>query len=175
MSCLSDRFELRAATTADTGQILKIYEEQEFDGVISVIHTRRPDPYLSLSQEGERVFLYVCHDHREDIICGAGACVLRKVYIKGEFKTAGYLTGLKLLPQYQKKVPYIADAYKFMHEQTKDLVDCYYTTILIGNSRAQGRPCTRRTVRHRPQGDGEKRTRDPDQAHGHPVRAGLGG
>ena len=137
MTYLNDRFELRPATTMDAEQILKIYEGQEFSGNISVIYTRRPNPYLSLLKEGETVFLFVCYDHKESILCGAGGCVIRQAYIKGELKAAGYLTGLKLLPQYRKKVPYIANAYQFMHERTKDLVDLYYTTILIENTPAQ--------------------------------------
>lgn len=137
MSYLNDWLELRPATAMDADQILKIYEYEEFDGNISVIYTRRPNPYLSQFEEGEQVFLFVLCDHKEDLICGVGGCVIRQAYIKGKIKTTGYLNGLKLLPQYRKKVPYIADAYQFMHEQTKDLVDCYYTTILIENTPAQ--------------------------------------
>jgi hypothetical protein len=137
MNYLNDWFELRPAEAKDSGQILKIYESEEFGGNISVIYTRRPNPYLSLLEEGELVFLFVLFDHKEDMVCGAGGCVIRNVFIEGKIKTAGYLTGLKLLPQYRKKVPYIANAYQFMHEQTKDLADCYYTTILIENTPAQ--------------------------------------
>jgi len=137
MSYLNEWFELRPATIMDADQILRIYESEEFDGNISVIYTRRPNPYLSFQKEGEQVFLLLLCDHRADLICGVGSCVIRKAYIRGEVKATGYLNGLKLLPQYRKKVPYIAEAYHYMYEQTKDLVDCYYTTILTENIPAQ--------------------------------------
>ena len=137
MSYLNDWLELRPATTMDADQILKIYECEEFDGNISVIYTRRPNPYLSLLEEGEQVFLFVLYDHRADIICGVGGCVIRQAYIKGKIKKTGYLNGLKLLPQYRRKVPNIANAYESIHEKTKDLVEFYYTTILIENVKVQ--------------------------------------
>lgn len=137
MLYLNDYLELKLATADDAEQILKVYEYEEFEGSISVIYTRRPNPYLSLLEEGEKVLLYVLWDHKEEIICGAGGCVIRKAYINGAVKNTAYLHGLKLLPEYRRKVPYIAKAYQFFYEQTKDIVDCYYTTILKENKLAQ--------------------------------------
>lgn len=133
MSYLNDQLELRLASEEDAEQILKIYECEEFEGNISVMYTRRPSPYLSLIQEGETVLLLVIHDHEADILCAVGCCVMREAYVQGEIKRVGYLTGLKILPLYRKKIPYIAKVYQFIYEHTQHHVDYYYTTILIEN------------------------------------------
>ncbi len=56
MSYLNEWLELRPATAMDGDQILRIYESEEFDGDISVIYTRRPNPYLSFLK---RTFLLI--------------------------------------------------------------------------------------------------------------------
>ncbi|PKM96479.1 MAG: hypothetical protein CVU84_01855 [Firmicutes bacterium HGW-Firmicutes-1] len=137
MSYLNDQLELRLASVDDSEQILKIYECEEFDGNISVMYTRRPNPYLSFLQEGDQVMLLVIHDHVADILCAVGCCVMREAYVHGEIKRVGYLTSLKILPEYRKKIPYIARVYQFIYEHTKHLVDYYYTTILIENISVQ--------------------------------------
>lgn len=137
MNTLSDLFELRLATEADAEEVLRIYECEEFDGKISVLYTRRPNPYLSLLKEGEKVIMPVIYDRETKQICGVGCCVIRVAYIDGAVKRTGYLTGLKILPEYRKRIPYIAQIYQFLYDQTKPFVDYYYTTILIENVTVQ--------------------------------------
>jgi hypothetical protein len=133
MSFRNDRFELRLATREDGEQILRIYESGEFEGNISVLYTRRPNPYDSLLKEGEQIVMPVIYDREAGMIIGVGCCLIRKAYIGGVLKRTGYLTGLKLLPEYRKKIPYISQVYQYLYEQTKSLVDYYYTTILLEN------------------------------------------
>jgi len=87
--------------------------------------------------EGEKVVIPVVIDKENGIIVGMGACSIRKAYINGETKNVGYLAGLKGLPEYRKRVPYIIQVYRFLHELTKDEVDIYYTTILKENTDVQ--------------------------------------
>lgn len=133
MERLSHQFVLRLATEEDGKAILNIYECEDFKGKISVLYTRRPNPYLSLLNEGEQVVMPVIEDIETGTLCAVGCCVIRSAYMQNEIKKVGYLTGLKILPEYRKRIPYIAKVYRYLYEQTKDLVDYYYTTILIEN------------------------------------------
>lgn len=133
MSFLSNRFELRIATEADGDDILKIYECGDFEGRISVLYTRRPNPVRSLLQEGEEVLMPVICDLQTGKIIAVGCCVIRRAYMSGEIIRTGYLTGLKILPEYRRRMPRIATVYQFIRENTCNLVDYYYTTILIEN------------------------------------------
>jgi len=137
MSYRNDRFEYYLAGPRDSEQLIEIFESGDFKGDISVLFTRRPDPYKSLMNDGETAVIPVIKEIKTGRICAVGCCIIRKVYINGEIKHAGYLTGLKILPEFKKRLPYITDVYKFLYEQTKDKVDIYYTTILKDNKNAQ--------------------------------------
>ena len=137
MSSRNERFEYRLATPEDDQPILEIYESGSFSGNISVLFTRRPDPYESLKREGENVIIPIMKDKQDNKICAVGCCVIRKAYINGEVKRTGYLTGLKVLPEYQRRMPHIAHTYDYLYQQTKNQVDVYYTTILKDNVLAQ--------------------------------------
>lgn len=137
MKCRNDKFEIGSAKPEDAQEMLQIYECGDFKGNISVLYTRRPDPFNSLISEGEKAVITVVRDKENGVIVGMGACIIRKACINGEIKNTGYLTGLKALPEYRKRVPVIFAAYKYLHELTKDEVDIYYTTILKENKSVQ--------------------------------------
>jgi len=137
MSYRNERYIFTFAGPEHSQQLLKIYESGEFSGRISVLFTRRPDPYQSLMMEGENVLIPIVVDREKDIVCAMGACVIRKVNLNGEIKTAGYLTGLKSLPEYRNRIPHGTNVYRHLYEHTKDQVDIYYTTILEDNTAAQ--------------------------------------
>lgn len=137
MNCRNKRYLIDLASSSEAEEILKIYERGDFKGNISILYTRRPDPIKSLRQEGEKVVLPILKDQANGKICGMGCCVIRKAYLNGEIKNTGYLTGLKILPEYRKKLLPIAAVYNFLYEQTKNEVDVYYTTILKENTAVQ--------------------------------------
>lgn len=137
MNYRNERYGLSLAGHEHSRQLLNIYESGEFTGDISVVYTRRPDPYRSLMMEGESTLIPIILDREENKVCAMGACVIRKVTLNGEIKTAGYLTGMKSLPEYRKRIPNGAAVYKFLQERTRDKVDIYYTTILKDNTGVQ--------------------------------------
>ncbi len=137
MSSRNERFEYRLAIPEDSTAILDLYESEGFSGNISVLYTRRPDPIQSLKQEGDEVIVSVMVDREQNRICAVGCCVIRNAYLNGVVKRTGYLTGLKVHPDYRRRVPHIARSYDRMYELTKDLVDFYYTTILKENVTAR--------------------------------------
>ena len=137
MKCRNDKYEISLARPEDSRQLLNIYECGDFKGNISVLYTRRPDPYKSLLLEGEKAVIPIVTDKENGVIVGMGACIIRKAYINGEVKNTGYLSGLKGLSEYRKRVPSIAEVYRYLYELTRDEVDIYYTTILKDNLSAQ--------------------------------------
>ncbi len=127
-----NRYSFSHAAKEDAHGIKELFEAQSFEGNIGVQFLRGEDPVSSLLREGEAVCL-VLRDNEQDKIIGMGGCVIRQGFIGGEQKNIGYLTGLKLLPQYHKKFPGIAAAYRWIADNTKQ-VDYYYTTILSENT-----------------------------------------
>ena len=137
MSYQSKGFEFSLATPDDSDQILELFEDMDFSGDISVMFTRRPNPYNSLMSEGERAIIPVVRDMKDGTICAMGCCIIRKAFINGEIKKVGYLTSLKIKKKYRSLLHMFKNVYKFLYEETKDLVDVYYTTILEENVKAQ--------------------------------------
>ncbi len=137
MNYRNERYTFSLAGPEHSHQLLEIYESGEFTGNISVLYTRRPDPFQSLMMEGESALIPIVFDREKNRVCAMGACIIRKVNLNGEIRTAGYLTGLKSLPEYRKRIPHGSEVYRYLYEQTKDKVDIYYTTILQDNVVAQ--------------------------------------
>ena len=136
MLCQNDKIELRAAVPGDMDGIRKVFLSGKFDGEFCVQFLREPDPLVSLRHDGDSVVMIVMeYVSTREIIAVAG-CVIRREYAGGTVRRIGYLTGLKILPEYQKKVYCIADGYQLIRDLTKEDVDIYYTTILSSNSGA---------------------------------------
>ena len=137
MNCRSNRYSIRLADENDSDGIRAVFESGGFSGGIAIQYLRGKDPVKSLYQDGEKAVIPVIVDNEKDIIVGVGACIIRRAFINGESKKVGYLTALKLLPEYQKRISLIPQAYNFLYENTKNDVDLYYTTILVDNIAAQ--------------------------------------
>lgn len=137
MNYRSRGFEFSLASKKDSSQILELFEDMDFSGDISVLFTRRPNPYTSLMKEGEKTIIPIVRDMTDGTICAMGCCIIRKAFINGKVQNVGYLTGLKIKKEYKSLLHMFKNVYKFLHEETRDLVDIYYTTILEDNKHAQ--------------------------------------
>lgn len=138
MNILNKRYTLHIATEEDNQAIRELYEADDFDGNIQVQFLRNPDVFSSLKSEGEKLVLMLLRDTKnKNRAIAMGTCIIRKEFINRSEKRIGYLTGLKILPAYRKKILFIPALYAFLHEQTKNEVDIYYTTILTSNDVAQ--------------------------------------
>lgn len=138
MNTLNKRYTLHLASEADSQEVKELYEADDFDGDIQVQFLRNPDVFKSLQNEGEKLVLMLLRDTQNNHQAIAmGTCIIRKEYINRIKKRIGYLTGLKILPAYRKKLRIIPALYAYLNEQTRNDVDIYYTTILKSNLVAQ--------------------------------------
>jgi len=132
------RFIFEVATPEDNKELLEILEDAAFQGNISLLYTRRPDPYSSLQKEGERVDIVICRDIEYGKIVGFGACALRKLFINGKAENVGYLFGLRIRRAYLRKYPLLHRGYGFLHTlHHENTIPLYITTILADNLYAQ--------------------------------------
>lgn len=136
MLCQNDKIELRQAVPDDLDGIRKVFRSGKFDGEFCVQFLREPDPLISLGHDGDSAVVIVMEYVSTGEIIAVAGCVIRREYAGSTVRRIGYLTGLKILPEYQKKVYCIADGYQMIHDLTKADVDIYYTTILSSNTGA---------------------------------------
>lgn len=133
MSFQNKRFTLTRAEKKDAADIEKIMKSGSFRGGIEIQYLRGKDPLASFEKEGTEAFMYILREKEHGEAVGMGGCIIRPAFVNGEIRRAGYLTGLKVIPEYQRRVLCIPEIYRFLYEETKAHVDFYYSSILKEN------------------------------------------
>lgn len=134
----SKNFEFVEATIDQGPKMLEILEEADFQGDISIIYTRRPNPVISFQAEGDDVIIMLCQKMDTKEMVGFGVCTIREHYIDGKLERVGYLSGLRVKKAYRKTPFLLVDAYQVLIEKiAKKGVTCLYTTVLDDNVKVQ--------------------------------------
>lgn len=133
MNC-QNRFVFETAKLSDAKEILDIIEETDYQGMISLLNTRRPDPIKSYFTESNEVYICVCRDMLINKIIGLGICSVYNLYVNGKKERVGYLHSLRLKSEYTKKFKIFIKAYDYLHSILKDKnIKYFYNTVLEDN------------------------------------------
>jgi len=133
-----NKFIVERAKASDAGQILSIIEDIDFNGKISLLFTRRPDPITSFRHEGEQVDTIVCREKEKGKVVGFGNCSVNTVYINGGPVKIGYLFGLRISRAYRRVAKVIHKGYEFFHRMYKDKgISLFILSILKENTHAK--------------------------------------
>ena len=123
---------MRFADSGDSDGIKNVFESGVFGGDLSVQYLRGERPVDSFFADGDDAKIIVAADTEQNSVIGVGAAVIQRLFLNGQEEKCAYLTGLKIHPEYQGKLPFIARAYGLMREEISDC-KCVYTTILDDN------------------------------------------
>lgn len=132
MNFQSNHYTLKFADESDNDGIREVFESSAFSGGISVQYLRNPKPYESFLADGDDAKILVIIDNNTNRTVAVGGAVVRQEYLNGQTEKCAYLTGLKIHPDYQKRISFLTKAYAFLYEE---ISDCryFYTTILDDN------------------------------------------
>lgn len=137
MSYQNNKYKAVVADESHNGLIQAIYDADSFPGRICVKFLRNPNPVASFQREGDKAVIILLVDtERNDRPVGMGACIIRKEFIDGRVNKIGYLTGLKIVPEYRKKIFFIPKLYEYLRSIVDDDISVFYTTILSENEAA---------------------------------------
>ena len=103
MSFQNKKFTLTRAEKKDTADIEKIMKSGSFSGGIEIQYLRGDDPLASFEKEGTESYIYILREKEHGEAVGMGGCIVRPALVNGKIKRAGYLTGLKVIPEYQRR------------------------------------------------------------------------
>lgn len=108
------------------------------DGRISVSFRREPSFFDAAVVDGQFRQIIVGRDHLAgDAIIGFGSRSIREAYVNGRVEPVGYLSGLRLAPEYRHYGAVVARGFRFFKELHGDgRAKLYLTTIAEGNERA---------------------------------------
>ena len=138
MNFPSNRYRVELVGSADSGDLLEILEQEEFPGAISLLYTRRPDPFRSLNKDGEEVHIVGVREMSSGSIIGFGACSINTLYINGQATPVAYLSTLRLRKEFRnQRVPLIQCYRRMLDIISERNIHTVYTTILEDNQTAQ--------------------------------------
>ena len=138
MNSRSNRYAFETATPEDSADILDILEDIDLEGKISLIFTRRPDPYSSFKREGREVDIIVSRDTRLGRLTSVAAASINTMFLNGEPRDIGYLFALRVRKEYRRRYRILPEGFDYLFRLHKDKdIPFYLTTILEQNTIAQ--------------------------------------
>jgi hypothetical protein len=130
------RYQFELATRADDQELRTILSQIPMPGRISICFQREPSFLDAASVEGDFVQTIVCRDQERRRIVGFGTRSIRHRYVDGVAMPVGYLSSLRVLPEY-RSIGLIARGYAYFRELHEDgRASFYLTTIAAGNETA---------------------------------------
>jgi hypothetical protein len=128
------RFEL--ATPVDDAALRGVLAATPMEGRIAVAFGREPSWFAGAVVDGGFRQVIACRDLRTGRIVGFGCRSVRSVYVNGQPRSVGYLSGLRILAEHRNR-GLVARGYAALRELHGDgRVPFYLTTIAAGNETA---------------------------------------
>jgi hypothetical protein len=134
-TCMA-RFQFELATPADDEELRGVLARTPMDGEMVVSFRREPSYFAAGVVAGPFRQTVVGRDSQCGRIVGFGERSIRDCYVNGVPRPVGYLSSLRVLPEY-RNIGLIARGYRFFRElDTDGRTTLYLTTIAEGNQRA---------------------------------------
>ncbi len=127
------RFDI--ATPEDDAQLREVLASTPMDGQIQVSFRREPSFFQAGVVEGPFLQTLVARNGAQ--VAAIGCRSVRDRFVNGQPRTIGYLSGLRLRPEY-RSTGLLGRGYRFLHRLHADRrTQLYLTTIAEGNAVAQ--------------------------------------
>src|SRR5437016_765840 len=130
------RYQFELATPGDDADLRHVLAATPMDGRISITFRREPSWFAGGVVDGPFRQVVACRDLQTGRIFGFGCRSIRDVYVNGRPEAVGYLSNLRVLPEYRNR-GLVARGYAFFRGLHQDgRVPFYLTTIANGNRTA---------------------------------------
>jgi hypothetical protein len=131
------RFTFELATPADDDQLVELLSATPMEGAVSIALTRKPSYFAAADVDGQIVQVGIARDGESGRIVGMGSRSIGMKYVNGDRVAVGYLSGLRLLPEFRGRARLLARGYQFLQQLHADgAANFYITTIAADNSTA---------------------------------------
>ncbi len=131
------RFEFNLATQEDDHALRELLASIPMQGNIELAFAREPSYFVASGVDGEFVQVVAARDKNTKQVIGMGSRAISGCYVNGQVTETGYLSALRLLPEYRGNAAILARGYRFFRELHEDRRTRFYlTTIAADNQRA---------------------------------------
>ncbi len=138
------RFQFELAAPADDAELRQILAATPMPGRIAVSFRREPSWFAAAVVDGYFRQVVVCRDLDTGRLIGFGCRSVRRLNVNGLPADVGYLSGLRVLPEY-RNMGLVARGYAFFRRLHQDCRTAFYlTTIAEGNDTANSVLTSRR-------------------------------
>jgi hypothetical protein len=136
------RFTFDLATPADDAPLRELLRSTPMHGRISVAFAREPSYFGAAAVDGPNVQVGVARERPTGRVVGMGSRTFGMRYVNGERAPVGYLSGLRLLPEFRGHAAILARGYRFLRELHADRHVPYYLTTIAADNEAAVRVLT---------------------------------
>jgi len=128
------RFTFNLATQADDASLRCLLAATPMEGAISLAFAREPSYFDATVVDGRYVQVGVVRDGKSQQVVGMGSRAIGLRYLDGLPTPMGYLSGLRLLPEFRGRAGLLARGYQFLRELHSDGAARFYlTTVATDN------------------------------------------
>jgi hypothetical protein len=132
------RFTFRLATPADDAALCDLLAATSTEGAISLAFARQPSYFAAAEVDGRQVQVGVVRDGDSQQIVGMGSRAISLRYLNDKPMPVGYLSGLRLMPEYRGRAGLLARGYQFLHELHQDGAARFYLTTVAADNPVRG-------------------------------------
>jgi hypothetical protein len=130
------RFEFTLATPADDAELRRVLSSTPMAGRIRVAFAREPSYFSAAAVDGTRVQIGVCRDKVTGRVVGMGSRAISRRFVNGRPESVGYLSGIRLLPDYRGQGRLLARGYRFLRDLHADNATAFYLTTIAEDNEA---------------------------------------
>ena len=124
------RFTFNLATPDDDAALCDLLAATPMEGAISLAFARQPSYFAAAEVDGRRVQVGVARDSKSQRIVGMGSRAVSLRYVDGQPMSIGYLSGLRLMPEFRGRAGLLARGYRFLRELHQDGAAGFYLTTV---------------------------------------------
>ncbi len=135
--------EIRLAEPEDDEELRRILRESPMAGDISLSFEREPDYFIGAQVTAPENQIIVAKDLESMKIVGTGSRSLRPLYVNAEVQTIGYLSQVRIDPNYRAMRKGLVKAFEYLHDLHRDGASPFYFTSIFEDNLPARRLFTR--------------------------------
>ena len=128
------RFEFNLATQEDDQALRELLASVPMRGDVELAFAREPSYFNASGVDGEFVQVVAARDRNTKQIIGMGSRAISSCYINGQVVRIGYLSALRLLPEYRGKAALLARGYRYFRDLHEDQRASFYLTTIAADN-----------------------------------------
>jgi hypothetical protein len=128
------RFRFSLATATDDAALCQLLAATPMEGAVSLAFARQPSYFVAAAVDGRQVQVGVVRDGESDCIVGMGSRAISLRFLDGKPTQIGYLSGLRLMPEFRSRSGLLARGYRFLRELHEDGAARFYLTTVASDN-----------------------------------------